>query len=72
MGLFNRNKATLENEDQLWAVLWNPQGVRDFQEKPIWREGTIKNVDHSGYFELKFDFGVMVCSSLKNLKRIFN
>jgi hypothetical protein len=63
------NKVTKENEGQTWAVLWNPQGST-WGEKPVWREGTIQNVGDDGYFELDFGNGVMICRTLKNLKRI--
>lgn len=66
---WNKYKATKEHEGQTRFVLWNPQGFREMGEKPVYRKGTIQNVDPEGNFELQLEnSGIMMCRDLKNLK----
>jgi hypothetical protein len=64
---FLRNKftrrATIADLGKRVAVLWNPQGVRDFGEKPNWREGVIDYVAPCGGFNIDLDGATMICSA---------
>jgi len=46
------------------AVLWNPQGVSDFKEKPVWREGVIDQVGEDGSFWINFGGATMICPAM--------
>lgn len=71
MGLFRKRKATIEDLGKRFKILWNPQGVRDFGEKPNYREGVIDYITCDGGFSLKFDAGgIMVFTASIRGKRV--
>lgn len=59
-------RATALDLTKKVAVLWNPQGVRDFREVPSYREGFISHVGEDGSFWITFfDSGsTMVCPAM--------
>lgn len=63
--LFPKPKATPKDVGQKVAVLWNPQGARDFGEKEIWREGVIDEVSKDGSFWIQLDGATMFCLANK-------
>lgn len=70
-GIFKKRKATQSDLGKRYKVLWNPQGVRDFGEKPVYREGTIDHISEDGGFDLRFDSGaVMIFCAIIRGKRV--
>jgi len=67
---FKTRRAYPEEVGNRYKVLWNPQGVADFGEQPIYRIGTIESVDEEGGFCLDLDGAVMVCPAVKYGRRI--
>lgn len=74
-----KRKATEKNIGDKYNVLWNPQGVRDFKEKSIYRTGKIVEVFEDGGFVLDLGTADMICSAwhygrqrnpFKNLTRV--
>ena len=72
-------RATAQDLGKKVAVLWNPQGVRDFGEKPNWWSGVINYVGEDGSFCINLDSATMVCPAMifghrtnpfKNLKEL--
>ena len=61
--IFKRKKkrATQEDLGKKVQVLWNPQGVRDFGEKPAWRDGVIDHVSEDGGYCIDLHGALMVC-----------
>lgn len=71
MGLFRKRKATREDLGKSFKILWNPQGVRDFDEKPSYRKGTISHVSDDGGFDLELDGGgVMIFTASIRGRRV--
>ena len=46
------------------SVLWNPQGVSDFGEKPNWWDGVISHVGEDGSFWIDLGSSTMVCPAM--------
>lgn len=57
-------RATISDIGKKVAVLWNPQGVRDFGEQPIWREGVIDYVAPCGGFNIDLGGAYMICCAM--------
>jgi len=71
MGLFRKRRAKQRDKGKRFKILWNPQGVRDFGEKPNYRKGTISHVSDDGGFDLEFDCGgVMIFSASIRGRRV--
>ena len=57
-------RATAQDLGKKVAILWNPQGVKDFGEEKSWREGVIYYVYSDGGFYLKFSDAHMFVSAI--------
>ena len=57
-------RATISDLGKKVAILWNPQGVRDFGEKEAWREGVIDEVSSDGSFFIDLNGATMVCPAM--------
>jgi len=53
-------RLTAEDLGKSIKVLWNPQGVSDFGEKPNWWTGVIDHVGEDGSFWIDFGSSSMV------------
>ena len=62
-------RATGADIGKKLAVLWNPQGVRDFGEKPIWIDGSIDQVCEDGSFWINFGGASMICPAVIHGRR---
>jgi len=64
-------RANLSDIGKKVAVLWNPQGVRDFGDKPVLREGVIDSISPDGGFDIKFDSGaiMIVCAMFHGYRK---
>lgn len=58
-------RATAADLGKKVAVLWNPQGVKDFGEKPNWQEGAISYVSPSGGFYIDLGGATMICGAMR-------
>ena len=67
--LFKIKRATKKDLGSKWLVLWNPQGVRDWNETPSYREGVVDTVGNDGSFTLDLGVAIMVCPSMYYGKR---
>lgn len=63
-------RATTSDVGKKVKVLWNPQGVRDFGEKPSYRSGVIECVSDDGGFDINFGSSFMICPAIKFGQRI--
>ena len=58
-------RATNADLGKKVAVIWNPQGVQDFKEKPNWWNGVIEHVGEDDSFWISLiDGGTMVCPAM--------